>query len=173
MNLFDLAIIAILCFCLVRGVFIGIIRGLFSITGVLVGFFGASAFYMEVSKSLLYWMPDASHVNLLSFLSIFFGFFFTISILGMIVNGLLKIDFLSWVKRTLGAVIGIIKGVLFVSVLLLTFTAFLPKGTPIIKNSLFSSYFTLVSEKMARIVSKDMRHKYVAKIGEYKKSWKN
>ena len=173
MNLFDLAILAILCFCSIRGIFIGIIRGLFSVTGVLVGFFGASAFYREVAESLLYWMPNASHVNLLSFLSIFFGFFFTISILGVVVNYLLKIDFLNWVKRTLGAVIGIIKGLLFVSVLLLTLTAFLPKGTPIIKNSLFSSYVSLVSEKMARIVSKNMRHKYVAKIGEYKRSWEN
>jgi hypothetical protein len=26
---------------------------------------------------------------------------------------------------------------------------------------------------MSKIVSKDMRHKYVAKIGEYKTSWEN
>jgi membrane protein required for colicin V production len=173
MDLFDLAIIAILCFCMIRGIFIGIIRELFSIAGVLIGFFGASAFYMEVAKSLSYWLPDVSHVNLWSFLIIFFGFFFAISILGVVFNYSLKIDFLSWVKRTLGAVIGMIKGVLFVSVLLLTLTAFLPKGTPIIKNSLFSSYFTLVSENMARVLSKDMRHKYVAKIGAYKRYWKN
>lgn len=173
MNLFDLAILAILCFCLIRGVFIGIIRGLFSVAGILVGFFGASAFYREVAESLLYWIPNASHFNLLSFLSIFFGFLFTISILGVIVNYLLKIEFLSWMKRILGAVIGIIQGILFVSVLLLTLTAFLPKGAPIIKNSLFSSYFISVSEKMSKIVSKDMRHKYVAKIGEYKTSWEN
>jgi membrane protein required for colicin V production len=173
MNLFDLAIIAILCFCSIRGVFIGIIRGLFSLTGILVGFFGASAFYKEGAESLLYWMPSASHVNLLSFLSIFLGFLFTISILGVIANYLLKIEFLSWVKRILGAGIGIIKGILFVSVLLLTLTTFLPKGAPIIKNSLLSYYFTFVSEKMSKIVSKDMRHKYVAKIGEYKTSWEN
>jgi hypothetical protein len=36
-----------------------------------------------------------------------------------------------------------------------------------------SSYFIFVSEKMSKIVSKDMRHKYVAKIGEYKTSWEN
>jgi membrane protein required for colicin V production len=173
MNLFDLAIIAILCFCSIRGVFIGIIRGLFSVTGVLVGFFGASAFYREVAESILYWMPNASHVNLLSFLSIFFGFLFTISILGVIVNYLLKIEFLSWMKRILGAGIGIIQGILFVSVLLLALTSFLPKGEPIIKNSLFSSYFISVSGKMAKIATKDMRHKYVAKIGEYKESWEN
>ena len=173
MNLFDLGIIMILCFCLIRGFFMGIIRGLFSITGILIGFFGASAFYMEVAESFLYWIPNASHVNLWSFLSIFFGFFFAISILGVVVNYLLKIDFLNWVKRTFGAVIGVIQGVLFVSVLLLTLTAFLPKGTPIIKNSLFSSYVTLVSGKLARIVSIEMRHKYVAKIREYKRSWEN
>jgi membrane protein required for colicin V production len=167
MNLFDLGIIMILCF------FMGIIRGLFSITGILIGFFGASAFYMEVAESFLYWIPNASHVNLWSFLSIFFGFFFAISILGVVVNYLLKIDFLNWVKRTFGAVIGVIQGVLFVSVLLLTLTAFLPKGTPIIKNSAFSSYVILVSEEMARIVSKDMRHKYVVKIRDYKRSWEN
>jgi membrane protein required for colicin V production len=173
MNLFDLGIIMIVCFCLIRGVFIGIIRGLFSITGILIGFFGASAFYMEVAESFLYWIPNASHVNLWSFLSIFFGFFFAISILGIVVNYLLKIDFLNWVKRTFGAVIGVIQGVLFVSVLLLTLTAFLPKGTPIIKNSAFSSYVILVSEEMARIVSKDMRHKYVVKIRDYKRYWEN
>jgi membrane protein required for colicin V production len=173
MNLFDIAIIVILCFCMIRGVFIGIIRGLFSVTGILVALFGASAFYREVAESFLYWMPDASHVTLLSFLTIFFGLLFTISILGVIVNDLLKIDFLTWVKRTLGAGIGIIKGVLLVSVLLLVFTAFLPKGAPIIKDSLFSSYITSLSEKIARIVSKEMRHKYVAKIGAYKKSWEN
>jgi membrane protein required for colicin V production len=173
MNLFDLGIIMILCFCLIRGVFIGIIRGLFSITGILIGFFGASAFYMEVAESFLYWIPNASHVYLWSFLSIFFGFFFAISILGVVVNYLLKIDFLNWVKRTFGAVIGVIQGVLFVSVLLLKLTAFLPKGTPIIKNSTFSSYVILVSEEMARIVSKDMRHKYVVKIRYYKRSWEN
>jgi len=105
--------------------------------------------------------------------SIFFGFLFTISILGVIVNYLLKIEFLSWMKRILGAGIGIIQGILFVSVLLLALTSFLPKDEPIIKNSLFSSYFISVSGKMAKIATKDMRHKYVAKIREYKESWQN
>lgn len=173
MNLFDLIIISTLCFCLIRGIFAGIIREVLSVTGLLAGFLTASTRYIEVAKFLLHWMPDASKINLLSFLSIFFGVIITISILGGIVKSLLKIDILSSVDRTFGAGVGIVKGVLIVSVLLLALTAFLPKDGSIIKNSLLSSNFTLVSDKMARIASKDMRHEYLAKIAEYKKAWEN
>ena len=173
MNLFDLAIIVTLCFCLVRGVFTGLIRELFSLTGTLVGFLAASTCYMEVTKSLSRWISDTSHIKILSFLSIFFGFSIAISVLGRIVKHLLKINLLSGVDSTFGAGVSIIKGVFIVSVFLLALTAFLPRNGLIVKDSLLSSNFTLVSDKMARIASKDMRHEYLAKIAEYKKAWKN
>ena len=69
--------------------------------------------------------------------SIFFGFLFTISILGVIVNYLLKIEFLSWMKRILGAGIGIIQGILFVSVLLLALTSFSLRTNLLLKTSYF------------------------------------
>ena len=173
MNLFDLTIIVILCFCFIRGVFTGLIRELFSTTGVLAGFLAASTCYMEVAKSLSRWISDASKLKILSFLSIFFGFLIAMSILGRIAKNLLKIDFVSGIDCTFGAGVGIIKGVLIVSVLLLTLTAFLPKEASIIKNSLLSSNFTSISGKMAMIVSKDMRHEFLSKILPYKNVWKN
>lgn len=172
MNLLDLAILSILCFCLIRGVFTGLIREVFSVTGVLIGFLAASTHYMQVAKSLSDWMPDASKIKLLSFLSIFFGFIVVVTILGGIIKSLLKIDLLSSVDRTFGGGVGIIKGVLIVSVLLLALTAFLPKDVPTVKESLLSSHFILVSQRMARIVSKDMRHEFSDKIKLYKKAWK-
>ena len=142
-------------------------------TGILAGFLAASTCYMEVAKFLSRWISDASKIKTLSFLSIFFGLLIAISILGRIVKNLIKIDLLSGVDCTLGAGVGIIKGILIISVLLLTITAFLPQEDPMIKNSLLSSNFTLISEKMAMIVSKDMRHEFSTKIGIYKKAWKN
>jgi membrane protein required for colicin V production len=172
MNLFDLSIISILCLCLISGIFTGLIGELFSVTGVLAGFYAASVHYTEVAKSLSYWIPDASKTKMWSFLSIFIGFLVTFSILGRIVKSHIKIDFLKSVDRTFGAGIGIIKGLLIVSVLLLTLTSFLPRDVSIIKNSLLSSNFTFISEEMAMVVSKDMRHKFFPKINAYKKSWK-
>jgi membrane protein required for colicin V production len=171
MNLVDLIILSSLCFYLIRGVFTGLIRELFSLTGVLAGFMAASTCYLEVAKSLSRWTSDASKIKILSFLSIFFGFLLAISILGRAVKFRLKIDFLSGVDSTFGASVSVIKGILIVSVLLLTLTAFLPKKAAIIKNSLFSPRLTVVSEKMSRMVSKDMRHEFLAKISVYKKAW--
>ena len=173
MNLFDLAILSILCFCLIRGAFTGLIRELFSLTGVLIGFIAASTLYMTFAKFLSRWALDASKIKILSFLSIFFGSLIAIGTFGRIIKHLFKIDLLSGVDTTFGAGIAVIKGVLIVSVLLLTLTSFLSRKTPIIKNSLLSAHFTVVSEKMARIASKDMRHEFQTKIGAYKKAWKN
>jgi membrane protein required for colicin V production len=128
---------------------------------------------MEVTKFLSRWMPDASKIKILSFLSIFLGFLIVFSILGRFVKSLLKMEFFRGVDCTFGAGVGIIKGVLIVSVLLLTLTAFLPDDVSIIKNSLFSSHFTLISKKMAMIAPKDMRHEFLAKTGPYKKAWEN
>jgi membrane protein required for colicin V production len=153
------------------GIFTGLIGELFSVTGVLAGFYAASTHFTQVAKSLSYWMPDASKTKMWSFLSIFIGFLVTFSILGKIVRTHIKIDFIKSVDRTFGAGIGIIKGVLIVSVLLLTLTSFLPKNVSIIKNSLLSSDFTFVSEEMAKVVSKDMRHKFFPRIKLYERAW--
>ena len=103
---------------------------------------------------------------------IFCVVFIIISILGVIINYILKIAFLGWVDRICGAGFGALKGVLIVSVLLIALTVFLPKGSPVLKNSLLSPYVTAVSEKMARVVSKNMKHSFTKNLAELKKDWK-
>ncbi|MBW1842527.1 MAG: CvpA family protein, partial [Deltaproteobacteria bacterium] len=63
--------------------------------------------------------------------------------------------------------------ILIVSILLIAFTAFLPKGSPVLKNSLLSPHVTLVSENMAKIVSKDMKNQFEEKRRVLKQAWKN
>jgi len=171
-NFFDIIVIVILGYCLIRGVFRGLIKELSSIIGVLGGFYAAFTYYMLVAKLLSKWITNTGYLNILSFLIIFCGVFIIISILGVIINYLLKIAFLSWLDRILGSVFGAMKGILIVSVLLIALTAFLPKGTPVIKDSLLSPYVTLVSEKIAKVVSKDMKHAFSAKIETIKRAWK-
>ena len=172
MNFFDIIVIVILGYCLIRGVFRGLIKELSSIIGVLGGFYAAFTYYMLLAKPLSKWITNTGYLNILSFLIIFCGVFIIISILGVIINYLLKIAFLSWLDRILGSVFGAMKGILIVSVLLIALTAFLPKGTPVIKDSLLSPYVTLVSEKIAKVVSKDMKHAFSAKIATIKRAWK-
>jgi membrane protein required for colicin V production len=172
MNIFDAVCITILGYCLVRGIFRGLIKELSSIVGVFGGFYAAYTYYMKVGKLFSSWISNISYLNILSFLIIFCGVFIIISIIGVIIKYLLNIAFLGWVDHICGVGFGTIKGILIVSMLLMILTAFLPKNTPLIKNSLLSPIIASVSGKMSKVVSKDMKREFVAKIEEYKKAWK-
>lgn len=171
MNPFDILIVIIFGFCLIRGFFRGFIKEVSSIIGVLGGFYAAYTYYMEFAKLLSGWISDKSYLYIVSFLIIFCGVFLIISILGVVIKYILNIAFFGWVDRICGGGFGIIKAVLIVSVLLIALTAFLPKEAPIIKNSMLSPHVSFISEKMAKVIPKDMKHQFVSKIEELKKDW--
>jgi membrane protein required for colicin V production len=94
-----------------------------------------------------------------------------ISMLGVVIKYVLNIAFLGWFDRICGIGFGLLKGILLVSVLLIIFTAFLPKGAPLVKESVLAPHMAMVSERMARVVSRDMKHQFAEKIEELKKAW--
>ncbi len=172
MNTFDIVIIIIFGFCMIRGFFRGLIKELSSIIGVLGGFYAAYTYYMQVAIPLSGWIQNDSYRNILSFLIIFCAVFLIISILGVIIKYILNIAFLGWADRICGTGFGLIKGVLIVSVLLIAFTTFLPKGAPVIKNSLLAPHVRMVSEKMVKVVPAEMKRNFLSKMEELKKFWK-
>lgn len=173
MNLLDLIIAVIILFCLIRGTFRGMVKEVSSIIGVLGGFYAGFTFYPQVSDFFNQWIHNPNYLDTISFLILFFGVFFIIAILGVVLKYLLNIAFLGWIDRIGGAALGSMKGVLIISSLLVAFTAFLPKGSNFIKESKLAPYSTLLSERMALLVSQEMKHKYAEKSRELKKIWKN
>lgn len=174
MNPFDIVIIVVIAFCLIRGAFRGIIKEASSIVGVISGVWAAYTYYKPVSLLLEKFgqiFPTPAYINIISFLLIFCIVFAAVSALGVLIKFLLKIVFLAWIDKACGAGFGLIKGVLIVSVLLMILTTFLDPGAPIIKNSVLSPYVSTASETMSKFASKEMRHKFSSKIEVVKKSW--
>ena len=172
MNPFDMLAIVILAFCVIRGIFRGLIKEISSIIGVLGGFYAAYTYYPAPAGLLARWISDPATVNIFSFLLIFCTVFLAISMVGVVIKYVLNIAFLGWVDRICGSAFGLLKGILLVSVLLIILTTFLPTNPPLVKNSVLAPHFSLVSEKMARVVSKEMKQQFAEKIEELKKSWK-
>ena len=172
MNPFDILIIVILGYCLVRGLFRGLVKEISSIIGVLGGFYAAYSYYTLVAKWLSRVISNISYLHILSFLIIFCFVLIIINILGIIIKYLLDIAFLGWVDRIFGVIFGFSKGVLIVSVLFIILTTFLPKGAPIIKNSVLAPQVIWVSESMARVISKEMKQEFSDKLGDLKEAWK-
>jgi membrane protein required for colicin V production len=143
-----------------------------SIIGVFGGFYAAYTYYKILAKLLSGLINDVSYLNILSFLIIFCGVLMVVSVLGVIIKYLLNIAFLGWVDRIGGLIFGITKGILIVSVLFISLTAFLPKGSAFIKNSVLAPHVSWVSENMAKVVSQEMKIDFMTKLGELKKAWK-
>ena len=172
MNPFDIIIIVILGYSLVRGIFRGLVKEVSSIIGVLGGFYAAFTYYTMLAKLLSGLIKETAYLNILSFLIIFCGVLIVVGILGVIIKYLLNIAFLGWVDRIGGVGFGLVKGILIASILFITLTAFLPKGSAFLKNSMLAPHVSWVSEKMAKVVSKEMKQDFMAKLGELKKVWK-
>jgi membrane protein required for colicin V production len=172
MNPFDIVIIVILGYSLVRGIFRGLVKEVSSIIGVLGGFYAAFTYYPMLAKLLSGLIKEAAYLNILSFLMIFCSVLIVVGILGVIIKYLLNIAFLGWVDRIGGVAFGLVKGILIASILFITFTAFLPKGSAFLKNSILAPHVSWVSEKMAKVVSKEMKQDFIAKLEELKKTWK-
>ena len=172
MNPFDIFIIIVLGYSIVRGLFRGLVKEVSSIIGVLGGFYAAYSYYPMVAKLLSNLIQDSSYLNILSFLIIFCIILILISVLGIVIKYLLNVAFLGWIDRICGVGFGLIKGVLIVTVLFIILTTFLPKGAPLIKKSILAPHVIWISEKMVNLVSKEMKKDFFGKLSEFKKAWK-
>lgn len=172
MNAFDILVGVILAYSLFRGLFRGLVKEASSIIGVLGGFFAAYSFYGLLAGYLSGVVSNPAYRNLLAFLIIFCAVVVLVNVLAIVIKYLLRIVFLGWLDRLGGVVFGFIKGALIVAVLFLALTAFLPKGTPLIKDSLTAPYVSLVSERLASLVASDVKREFATKLDELKKAWK-
>jgi membrane protein required for colicin V production len=172
MNPFDIFIIIVLGYSIVRGLFRGLVKEASSIIGVLGGFYAAYSYYPMLAKLLSGLIVNSSYLNILSFLIIFCGVLIIISMLGVVVKYLLNVAFLGWVDRICGFGFGLIKGVLIITVLFIILTAFLPKGAPLIKESVLAPHAVWISEKLVHAVPNEMKKDFFGKLEEFKKAWK-
>lgn len=171
MNPFDIFIITILTYGLIRGIFRGLVREISSIVGVLGGFYAAYTYYPLVAGLISRWISDPAYLNIVSYMAIFSVVVIIVSVLAVVIKYLLNIAYLGWVDRVSGAIFGLLKGGLVICVVFIVLTAFLPKGAPIVKNATLSPHVSTVSEVMAKVISKEMKEKFKIKLKELKKSW--
>ena len=172
MNALDIITALIVGFCLIRGIFRGIIKELTSILGVFIGFYAAYFYYPLIARWLSDLIANRSYAHVISFFLIFVTVLLAVGFVGMILRHLLKAAALGWADRILGGTFAIAKAVLIVSVLLIALTTFLPENAPVIKNSLLAPRVSAISEKLVAVVPGEMKDKFRNNIKALRISWK-
>lgn len=171
MNLLDILLGAVVLYCLVRGIFRGIAKELSSIVGALGGLYAAYTYYPIVAVRLSRWLHDPAYLNIASCLLLFFGVYFVVSMLGVLIKYFLNIVFLGWADRLCGALFGSVKGLLISAVLIIVLTAFLPKNAAIVRESLVARYMARVNTTLVIAASRDMKKLFSGKMKELHKTW--
>ncbi len=157
LNFLDIFALALMLFLLVRGWFRGISRELTSLAGLIVGLGLAFRYYPKLAPELKLRFPSISSFStVIAFALIFFLVIVFFSIVGGLLNKLLRAVWLSWLDRWGGAVFGLVEAVLILSVLFFAISK-LP-DVPLIKfikrNSLSYEIFkTYAFPYIRRVIS--------------------
>ena len=171
MNAFDIAVIVIVSFCLIRGLFKGLIGEVSGTIGVVAGFYGAYTYYPLITPYAERWIGSPGIRNMIVFFLLFCAILIAIGIISVLIQKLLNLVFLGWVDRTFGLVFGAAKGLLIVSVLFIMLTTFLPKDSRLLTGSKFSPDVAKVSKAMTVFVSKNTRKDFLKQLEGIQKKW--
>jgi len=131
----DVIIILVILGSVITGIIRGFIKELSTLAGLILGIYIAAHNYPVLQKYVLSVLHNATVSKIISFLIIFFIVFFLIMLLGLLLQKVIKLIMLGWLDKILGGVFGIVKGVLFVWLLLVFIIAFFPTTQNYINKS--------------------------------------
>lgn len=169
MNGFDLMVLVIVLFCMIRGVFRGLIREVSGIVAVIAGFYGAFMYYWILSPHLAFLIQTPAIRDLVSFGVLFCSIVILVGLLAALIRKLMHVVFLGWVDRTFGLIFGTAKGVLIVSVLFIILTTFVPSGSAdLLKRSETAPYLANISRAMTLFISHNVRMDFLDRLKKSK-----
>lgn len=122
MNTVDIVIAVILLFGLVKGFIKGLFIEITSLVGLVLGIYGAihfSYFLSDILKSSVSW--DASMIQVVSFAGTFLVILLALVFLGKVLTKIAETASLGFFNKILGAVFGVLKYALILSIVLLVY----------------------------------------------------
>jgi len=171
MNLLDIAIIVIMIFFVVRGIFRGFFMEIASLAGVILGIVLGFRLHPRMTGILRPYLLsfDDFTLQLISFALIFTIVLLLCNLTGWIIKFILNKTSLGWADRGLGAGLSVLKGIIVVYVLMVILTFFLPSQAPLVARSQLAPWIIRSYQSIASLISPDFYQKWKHKFMEQKK----
>lgn len=117
-DIFDLVVVLVLVFFTGRGMYNGFIGEAAGIVALVGGFWAAKAFHTTVIPHLTF-IADPTWRPLAAYVLIFIGVMLAVGIVAQILRKILQLSFAIWIDRLAGMGLGLCKGLLLCSLILL------------------------------------------------------
>lgn len=162
MSGFDIFVLVVAGLTTAAGLWKGLISQVFGLAGLVAGYVLSTRYYLKAAGLL----PDINPgtAKIIAFLLIFISCILLAFVLGRIISKLLKLAGLSWANRIFGAALGLLKGTLIVTVVMIVLVAFLPQESAFIKTSITTPYIISVSKFIGAAIPADIKAKYKSRL---------
>ena len=131
----------------------------FGVAGLIVGYLLAAWQYPRLADWFGPHLKSPWLADIVGFVVIFIGVVIVAGIAGRIVRWAMKAAGLSLFDRLLGALLGVVKGSLFVAIILMGMTAFTP-SSPLLERSQLAPYFLVVGRAAIWLAPSQLRAKF-------------
>jgi membrane protein required for colicin V production len=123
MNWLDIVIIVTIVIAGVTGLWVGLIRAVLSLAGLVVGIILAGRYYLPLSEKLSF-IPQETAAKVVAFTIILLGVMAITLVLAWLLTKIASVTMLGWVNRLGGAVFGLILGIVIWGAILASWVNF-------------------------------------------------
>ncbi|HEX5283343.1 MAG TPA: CvpA family protein [Bryocella sp.] len=172
MNPLDWMLAALLVYSTIRAAMRGLVRELFALGGLLVGFVLACWYYREVAQFVRGLVNSEPLADFCAFLLIVSLVMIAATLAGTLVRRAASAVGLSPLDRLGGAAFGAVRGLVLAMALLLAVTAFLPTA-PWVQGSKFSPYLLRASHAVSFVMPRQLKRQLVEGLERIKHTTPN
>jgi membrane protein required for colicin V production len=159
MSVADWIILAFLVFSVAGAAIAGFFHEAFKLAGLVVGYMLAAWRYQSLASWFAPYVKSPWLAEAAGFLIIFFAVLILAGIAGGIARWLMKKAGLNTIDRVLGAVLGLLKGVLVVAIVLTAVTAFAPAEKWLAESQL-APYFLVGGRAAIWLAPSELRRRF-------------
>ncbi len=141
----------------------GLFVELFSLSGAVVGYLLASWQHARVAAWYAPYVKSDAVADAAAFLTIFVLVMVLAGMLGRFLSGVLKESGLRWIDRLLGAVFGLVRGIVVATVVVMALVAFVPESR-VLAGSAFGPYVLMTGRMVARVAPQEVRERFLKAI---------
>ena len=163
MNLLDIVIIALCLGFAVYGIVQGVVRQLFSWTGLLLGHVVGVKYYETAQERFQF---DFPHGEIVAYLLIFLGIYLAIRLVGLLIERWVRGSELSGTDRAAGMLAGFVKGALFSVLIVFVLVILLPRDTGLLRKSTLAPRAMVAATWVAKIFPEKIRDAFREKTGD-------
>jgi membrane protein required for colicin V production len=151
MSFLDYLILGIFSLSIIYSFARGAVREIFSLLALIAGYMVASRVYGYGTPYLERFISDSRLAGVISFIAVFLTVGLLVGIVGRILHVATKRVHLSFPNRLVGALFGFVKGVVFVSILLLVIPYFSDSASrgQLLKDSALAPFFAAATEAIS------------------------